>query len=446
MLSTIKSIALALLLCCTAHSTHAAAATTFVAGMAVSGIVEQLKTSIQQIIDQLDNRVSARTFQLRADLVVLQSEVANSADALVGKTFGELSKQQQTFFEGAANTVSQAGTLVSDTTKSVETIATQVEQALAQIPFFGSEPRVRRSSPSFVKVMPASAPEVTFAIDGSFLKHGDAAFNIGGAACKVVGHIESRATFTCPATAFAGPMERVKYVTGTLVVSLEQSVWQKLTSFFGGKAKTKTYQLPVAVVPSVLGKYSVQATHLTETAQTQPRRGNWGRTNDHCVGRQSFQYNFGPSGTGWKILVDTVSATETCGRGGQGHAIRNLSEAGFQIESWSSNSGRCERVLGSIVSRDARGCSSGYVTWTERNASSTPQTTVIGTGDLEWGKAVTLTLPPRIVGVLVTVDQIDGQRVALNSAIGSRWFSVSRDAASTSLVLSPLELSRALAQ
>jgi hypothetical protein len=423
-----------------------AQATTFAANMAVSGIVEQLRNSVQQLIDQLDNRVSARAFQLRADLVVLQSEIAHSTDALIGKNFGELSKQQQTFFEGAANTVTQANALILDSTKSIEVIATQVEHVLAQIPFFGSEPRVRRISPSFVKAVTDIESEVPFAIDGSFLTHGDASFELQGKTCKLVGHIESRATFSCPASAFADPTGRVQYLSGALVVAQERSLWERFKGLFGAKARAKTYRLPIAVVPTILGQYSVQVTHLVETVATQQRTGNWGRTNDHCVRRQSFQYNFGPSGTGWKVLVDSVNTAVTCGRGGEGHAVRNLSEAGFQIESWSSNSGRCERLLGSVVAWDARGCSIGTVTWTERKSSTVPQTSVIGSGELEWGKAVTLTLPPQLVGFVVTVEQIDGQRVAVNSAVGSKWFAVSRDAGSTSLVLAPLELARALAQ
>lgn len=414
------------------------------AGMAVSGLIEQLKTAIGQTIDQLDNRVSARSFQMRTELVFLQAELAHSADALVGKTFGELSKQQQLFFESTSNTITAAQQTLKQTDAEIDALATQIEQVAAQFPFVGEEPRVRKSSPSFLTPPASATSQVPVQVDGSFLKHGDAKLMIGQNECKATGHTESKATFVCPGKLFSNQTSEVTYLSAILTVGLERSFFKWIASWFGSDDAVKTYPLSIAVVPPSLGSYEIKATHLVDSSESNSRSGPWGRTNDHCSGRQSFQYNFSPASPEWRIDVNSIQTSVSCRRGGAGHAVRNQSEFGFQIESWARNRGRCERVLGSIVSYDARGCSAGNVSWTEKRIVPVRTETVLKSGTLEWGKAVSVALPPRLEGILVKVNQIDGKSVVLNAATTSKWFAVSRDATSTSVVVSPLDLAAAL--
>jgi hypothetical protein len=430
-----------LLWACSGH----AAASMFAAGMQVSGILDQLTDSTQQIIDTLDNRVSARSFQLRTDLVVLQSELRHSADGLLNKTFGELNKQQQAFFEGAATSIAAAKAASLSTTSEISQIVSQIDQAIARVPFADAEPRVRRVTPGFFNANDSTTTR-TISIDGSFLRHGPANLSIGSANCNLVGQTDVQLTFSCLARSFPSTATKVTFLSGELVVTEQRSLWKRVKNWFGGEADTKIYRLPLAIVPATLGTYAITATYTTTSSQHRDRSAEWGATNPHCVGRRNYIHNFGPSGTGWKIDVSSISTAETCGRGNQGHAVRNANEAGFQVESWTSNSGNCVRVAGQTVSRDARGCSIGTVRWREFSPTTELVTKEISTGQLTWGKSVAVRLPEGLQGFLVTVEQIDGRRIVLNSAVPSSWFSLSRDTANTSLVISPQDLSRALTQ
>lgn len=440
-----KSIILAIAFLASVPSTSFSSAQgAIAAGAIMGGIISQLENSIATLIDQLDNRVSARSFQMRTELVFLQDEISHSAERLSDKTFSEITQQQQIFFENATTTVESVKSSLKQADAEIDSLATQIEQVAAQFPFVGEEPRVRKATPVFLKELSSSNESVPVQIEGSFLNHGEVAFSVGNEKCKVTGHNDSSASFVCPGKVFQLNGKKVTYLSGDLTVHQEKSFWESITSIFGVETPTKNYKLPFAVVPSVLGAYEIKATYLVDSTQKSNRSGDWGRTNDHCKGRQSFQYNFGPASAEWSIDVNSIRTKETCGRGGQGHAVRNASKNGFQIESWSKNSGRCEKVLGSVVSYDARGCSAGKVTWTETKVVPKTTSKVIKNGSLEWGKAISATLPPRLKGILITVNQIDGNTVVLNSATPSKWFSASRDGASTSLVLSPLELKEAL--
>ncbi|MEJ2406327.1 MAG: hypothetical protein P8171_18920 [Candidatus Thiodiazotropha sp.] len=413
------------------------------AGAIMEGIIDQLENSITTLIDQLDNRVSARSFQMRTELVFLQDEISHLAESLASKTFAELTKQQQIFFENATTTIASVEEGLNAADLEIDSLATQVEQISAQFPFVGSEPRVRRSDPTFLKQLSSNETTVPVRIEGSFLNHGEALLAVRKHNCKLTGHTDSSTSFVCPGAAFPINGNQVTYLSGRFVVLQERSFFEKMISFFGSEAPTKTYKIPFAVVPSRLGTYEIKATHLVDTKQSNTRTGIWGRTNDHCKGRQSFQYNFGPASAEWSVDVNSIKTSVTCERRG-GHAVRNVSQNGFQIESWASNGGRCEKLLGSIVSKDGRGCSAGNVTWIETRVVPIMNEEVIKSGVLEWGKAVSVTLPSRLQGILITVNQIDGKTVVLNSATPSKWFTASRDGESTSLVLSPLEINEAL--
>lgn len=413
------------------------------AGAVMGGIIDQLENSISTLIDQLDNRVSARSFQMRTELVFLQDEISNSAESLVDKTFSQLSKQQQIFFENTTTTVEAVRMSLLDADAEIDSLATQIEQVAAQFPFVESEPRVRKSAPLYLKKIDGESKSVPVKIEGSFLNHGGVSLVVGTEKCKLTGHNDSSASFMCPGSVFSSDGQQVTYLSGDFVVHQEKSFLEKITSFFGSETPTKMYKLPFAIVPPVLGTYEIKVSHLVDSRQNNSRNGNWGRTNDHCKNRQSFQYNFGPASAEWSIDVNSIRTSVSCERRG-GHAVRNASQNGFQVESWAKNSGRCEKVFGSVVSRDGRGCSAGTVTWVESKTVPRMNEQIIKSGTLEWGKAVSAALPARLQGILITVRQIDGKTVVLNSATPSKWFKVSRDSASTSLVLSPYELKQAL--
>lgn len=373
--------------------------------------------------------------------------MGHTADKLVGKTFGELTDRQQQFLEDATNTITQAKVAAQDAAIGLQDLVKQVEHVAAMIPLADKEPRVRKSSPAFVRAPLATDPDVTLSINGSFLKHGKVALNMNGLPCKLTSHIDVSASFACPAKALVLKDERITHVTGAFDVEGEASWWQRVKNVFGAKMPTKTYTLPLVVVPRTLGKYAVTLTQNVDEIESADRKGDWGQTNPHCVGQRRTTANFGPAGPGWVIDTSTIVTSQECGRGSPGHALRNVSQAGFQVESWASNTGNCVSApwpASGYISYDARGCSAGVVRWTERKSVQVRRQVAIEPGILEWGKSVSIPITSNTVGFLVSVVQLDGTKVDLVTATPSKWFAVKKDGAGTHLIVEPFELEQAL--
>lgn len=171
------------------------------------------------------------------------------------------------------------------------------------------------------------------------------------------------------------------------------------------------------------------------------RRGSWGRPNEfYNSNPQHSTANFGVASPGNKIDIQSIRIEDRCINRGERFLV-NVSELGFQINSSARNSGYHNKGLGI---RDGRGCAMGDVSWTEIKTTQHPATIDLGSGELEWGKSKSFSLPEQVTSILVKVKQIDGQEIILNQPSPSKWFSVSQDAARQSLVLSSFDLRRAM--
>ena len=222
-----KSVYLALVILFSLTNTSVSSAQgAIAAGTIMGGIITQLENSIATLIDQLDNRVSARSFQMRTELVFLQDEIAHTAESLAYKTFSELSNQQQIFFENATTTVDSVRSSLKQADAEIDSLATQIEQVAAQFPFVGEEPRIRKSTPVFLKELPNAENSVPVQIVGSFLKHGGVVLSVGNDECKVTGHNDSSASFVCPGKAFPLRGNKVTYLSGSLTVHQKMSFWE----------------------------------------------------------------------------------------------------------------------------------------------------------------------------------------------------------------------------
>ncbi len=413
--------------------------------MLVGSIIEQLEGSISNVVSQLDNHVSARAFQIRMELIFLQEAIAKSGEQLIGKTFEELSLQQQLFFENATKTIQSVESNIDKVDTEVDNLATQVEQIAAQIPFFGEQPRLRESSPLYLLSSKATQEDTVVSINGSFLKHGNAELYFGDAACELLGHNDSNIRFSCPGTVFSPTTDKVISMSAKLVLGDEISFFEKVGTWFGSDQPTTKYTLPFHVIPDNLGRFKLVSYYGSQRREERNRRGDFGRTNKHCRHTQSYEYNFGPESPEWRIDTSSIRTRTSCSRRGS-HSILNSSGSGFQIRTTASNSGSCEEILGRVVAYDGRGCEAGTVSWTEYKIQPVTASSALGNGVLQWGQDVSFQLPNNFQSFLLSVVLIDGKKIELNQAVGSDWFNVSRDAANNTIVISPKSLHLALKQ
>lgn len=413
---------------------------TIASGALVSGIISDLENSISNLIDQLDDRVSARSFQLRMELDFLQQSIAKSSEDILDKTFVQLSQQQQTFFENTKATLIQLETQIDNIDKEIDSYLSQVEQIVAQIPFSHSTPRIRSSSPLFITEPGDNVETIKIELEGSFLKHGNAKFSIGGQSCALNGHLDTKLQFICPASAFTMNEFPVSNHSGKLEVAKETSFFQRVKALFSDDEDIIEYSIPFHVIPTKLGDYTLIAHYSKEERENKSRSGQFGRTNKHCSHTQSYNYNFGPELPGWIIDTSTIKTSLNCSRRGN-HQILNQSSTGFQIKTTASNSGRCEKVFGSVVSYDGRGCESGTVTWIEYENRDKKLSKRLGTGQLAWERGLSFDLPPNFQSFILTIETIDGRVLNFNTTEGTRWLNISRDSANNTLIISPKSFS-----
>ena len=431
-----------LLLTTTINSRSAEPASVIAGSTLISGLIADLEESSRVLMEQLDNRVSARAFQFRSELVFLQDELALSAKETLGMTFEGLSDQQRLFFTSADRRIKQIEEMLVTGTDALDDLASTGESVVAQFPFTKETPRVRKSSPLYL-ASGSQKDKVRVLVGGSFLNHGTAELLVNNTQCDLYGQTQTEVSFSCDARLFKTSDGDIRHITGMLRVSDEQSFFDWLSNLFTSETASRYFRIPFNVVPETMGKFPLEYTVRENAEEYADRDGTWGRTNDHCKGRQDFHYNFGPSGPGWEIDVQSVRTSVGCNRRG-GHAVRNLSVAGFQIHSWSSNSGRCEKILGSVVAKDGRGCHSGSVSWRERRIIEDTSTTTAAEGELSWGQDQVFQIPENFVSFTLSVEQIDGTTTIRNEASAAPWFDITRDAHSTSLVISPVSLEKAL--
>ena len=368
----------------------------------------------------------------------LLSELESTGDRLVGKTFGELNRSQQIFFENTSRTLDDVDQSISEGLDQADEIVSHVEQLVAQVPFTKQEPRLRSATPDYIMSPEGDVEQTTvFRFRGSFLHHGEATLLFAGVSCAKIGHNDTNIEFECSNRNFITDGS-ILHQTGELTVEDYRSGWDRFRGIFGNTRRYKTYNVSVSSVPRQMGTYSLSAVVSYDTEETRSRSGSWGHVNPHCRSSRSSTSNFGPSGQDWTIAVGSISTSVTNERRGS-HRLENVSENGFQVSATARNSGSCFGPA-----KDSRGASQGNAYWTEVKRGTATQNVELSSGPLFWNQDVLVDLPPRTQAFSLVFNRLDGAVEAFNSAEPGKWLVLNRDASSTSLVLSPRSIDRAM--
>lgn len=410
------------------------------AGAAVSGIVDNLRGSILEILKKLDRSVSSGTFLAKMQLSNLLAEVDFHAAGLLGKTFGQLDTGQQRFFSNARQTVADIRAMGDRLPDNVDQITQRVEFVVGTFPFMDLEPRLRSVTPRVIEARSSDQP-VRFSLDGSWLANGSPRLSFAGTECRLTGLAEPKATYDCPAELFSGHVSfGVRYVNGTFSAVQPQGWWKKVKNFFGSRPDIKSYPVSIGIVSSTFGTLRASAAALTRQRETNRRTASYDTRARRCSRGSEPILKLSPAGPDWVIDIDSISLVRSSGEGSE---LRNVTPEGFQVYAVGDNGGDCPSGPGTTVAYDVRGWATGQVDWTETRSVARPTSSILFGGEMLWGDSKVLPLPDAVQSYVVTVEFFDGKMRDYVAPASDEFFTLERDDANHSLKLGPRSLADA---
>lgn len=420
---------------------QAEAVPVLVAETAMNGVIDNLRKSIQDLLDRLDQTVSSGTFLARMQLQYLLAEVDYRAGKVIDKTFNRLDEQQQVFFRNTRQTLFDLEKLGSNLTTQADTVTQRVELLIGNTVLGTNEPRLRAHFP---RVVTASAVRQTQSVtfDGSWLANGKPTLSFGEKTCTLSDLKEPKAVFSCPTGTLLEEPAGIAITSGMLRVVDDPGWLSWLWSLIGGDVGTKDYPVSIAVVPDKFAHVKVTATHLVESPQSAARSQAFDTGAEHCVWGRSTLVNISPAGPGWAIDVNSIAVHVNSSNDGR-HELRNITNAGFQLYAEGRNHGSCRRVLGEYVYRDARGWHNGTVNWTETKTIETPIETGVFDDALKWGDSRVMKLPAKTQSFTARFDLFDGKAREYNAVVRDPFVTIERDDAGSALKVAPHDIQTA---
>jgi ABC-type multidrug transport system fused ATPase/permease subunit len=413
----------------------------------VSSIVEKLRTSAIDVIQELQVAVGVNSFQIRQSLLLMISEIEHGALTLQNKVFKNLNRTQQDLFRNAEFAIWEAKQAADKPLDSLNNTTQILVTALERLPLVDKSPRVLRASPLFLVSKEGSGTTV-ISVTGSRLNYDAPSLTINNIKCTVAGRTDIKLDFVCPNSIIKAESSVVP-LSGALIVGDVKSFWQKLKKLFRYYREEKRYQLLIQVVPQNLGTYTLHTINEQDIEERAERSAPISAANDHCQGERThgpftFSVLGGPE---WSIVPGSVRwGGETSGnRGRDLQGPFDVTPKGFRYMVKLQNGGSCVKAFGEIVSYDARAWLSGNVLWTETRTVKARKEDDIASGALIWGKDVAIALPPGLISFALTVSQIDGSSpIVIDKDNSLRWFKVDLDTEKNILLIRPRNVEEAM--
>ena len=381
--------------------------TAIAGGEAMRGVIDNLRSSVIEIINKLDDSVGSATFVARMNLQVLLGDIEYQASKVSDKTFSQLSTEQQKFFSNARATVREIELSSGNLAEKADQILQRSEFLLGMVPFSDKEPRLRSRLPRAVisTALKEGVPlEVEF--DGSWLAHGSPELTLMGGTCKIANQTEVSASFSCvglksPAASngYLGSLE------GSVRFQDQNSFWKRVISWLGGSLDRKSYPVSIDVLPDKFAQVTIVAQQENFTEKRNDRSLPFDTGARHCISGPSTTVNISTSGPDWKLDPASIRVQVALSNGSGAHQINNVTAAGFQLRAWASNSGSC----GPFGIKDARGWHNGTVFRTETTQVSSRADVNVGDQPLMWAERKVIKLPDRTRAFVASLRMFDGK-------------------------------------
>ena len=362
--------------------------------------------------------------------------------------------------------------LQADTVDDANAILANANDVLANVPGATRIPVYRDVYPQYltaqqIDVATEGASEyIALEVSGSLMDTGEPMLSFGPSkGCEIDGKRSNRLVFSCPTEYFrvADTLDRDRAVAVIGRLSLHERrpwwAWKRLN----GRSPTEKheYELLVRVIPDVLGSATVSTGVLVRATQFQQRTRDFDENSSLKKRHKVLDDRIVPN-EGFNILQDSIRFPQGWQRfhsadGVGGLEAVNVSEKGFNVScTLKAFGGRT--VFFELFTFDSDAFCKGVVVWdeyalvehVERWNSTEPL-------EVRWGRDITLEFPGCDDGrrtcteaelVTVSLEQIDGRKVVLNSGdTRGEWVEVDLVQAPLGVViLKPVTLKVALKQ
>jgi hypothetical protein len=433
----------ALMFACTTTAFAQGAGTAITAVTAIDSLVSQIKTGLEEIINQTETAYSRQAFDTRTHAIVVLQQVDTVASDIVGKAFRDANDTQKRFFVQATALLDKWNKGNHDILKELDNVSNTMEEAVSRLPSADKTPLIKAYYPSFL-VPTLSGPTFSLSISGTRIGTGDPSLQFGKVRCERFSKTDRQIQFRCPASVFGTPA-RLRGESGILEIEAPQGFWDVVLF----QHHMMKYDIGVVAVPSELGRYNVVAVVPQSKIETQDRKYELDYTNPHCSGAHDIAVPQNAS-EGWKIVETSVQVTPTSVSSGcSGPSVDGVSSTGFLVTGKAVNSGNCVTVHvpfdgSQTISYDGRGWVKGIITWKEQRTTVKDGTVDVARGSLSWGSDVAIQLPPDAKGFVVTVLRIDGtQQVAVGAGNFDRYSVRYAGADTHTVVISPKSVNEA---
>ena len=402
---------------------------------AMNSVLDNLRNSIHDILERLDQSVSSGTFLTRMQMQILLGEIDSRATNVIGKTFDQIDQSQQLFFRNTQQSIADIEKLGDTMTENVDGILDKTAFVLATIPLTTKEPRLKNSSPKVITPPSSKTTDTKLTVSGLWLANGAATLSFEKADCKLVDLKEVNASFNCPNNLFVTADSSIHIVTGELTFVGNIGLFEWFATFFVKPWSIKKYPISVAIVPELFGHVSIAATHKIKNTVYQARNRNYDTGARHCTWGSETLINITPD-TGWNIDTGSIVVTAASSNRGN-HELRNVTNSGFQLYARGLNTGNCVKVMGQVISKDGRGWENGTFAWREFKQDDVPTTENILDSDLRWGDSKVAQLPENTESYAVTLKLFNGNIREYNAQIKDALFTIVQDDQNKSVRVNP---------
>lgn len=403
-------------------------------------MIDDFKSAINDIIDNLDASVTRNSFAMRQYLILLMQNIDIVSANITKNSFGELNNTQKDFFNKLNFTISKWNEGTEITIGSVNDTLKMVNDITARLPGADKTPRVISYTPAYV----INGEDTKVSIEGTLIGDGNPTLYFDNIACGRLTKDDYHIVFDCPGKIFSSSDE-IKGKSGKLKLFSSQKKWV----FFPGDEKIYNYDLGIYIIPEVMGSYKIDAIVENKIKETRQRTESFDHKNPHCESSQkkiTWTVNADIAG-GWKIDPTSVKPkVNHRGKKSYFNGVFDKTESGFQLRAVAQNHGKCTLggLLGGLLGKDARGGIGVSVTFNEYKYDTLQETISIESGTLKRNEEKIIKLPKNHIRPIIEITQMNNSKLVANGKLNEKWFDIVYDSGGGLVMIKPKSLDKAL--
>lgn len=395
--------------------------------------------------------VSIPAWELRNQAQITKQNLENLAVVLDETQFTALTNEQINAVTIAANTLGNREEGLESNARDIEALGKNLDDAFGKFYFTIGTPRIFGFGPAFVVQDKIDSKGHKIKIYGRDLDNGRPHLSIRLEVCDLVNQAPTELEFYCRIDSLLGQnlsyqMTSSNQLPETRTFMGNLTVYQKNEKLFGitSELVPQRYDLPITIVPEILGRYILEVRTVETTRETRERSRSLSHRNSYCERRTRKNWTVTSSLTeGW--LIDTSSVKTSFNGSPQSRLLTvKPSPEKIFLEAEVINMGVCAKIFLGTQIRDVPGSITLTVNWKEIRAQDVVATEILGDGNIYWRTPVNLELPSEAAKFVLKIDQSDGSDQYITQYGDYSWISVKKGEGVKNLIITPKDPSNAL--